>query len=59
MPEQVDYTGVPTDEDMMRQLLPEPEDMYGYRQAFMNDSEAPNRQGNAVEYPRSRRTPRR
>ena len=52
MPEPTDYPGAPTETDMIQQLLPEPDEMYGYRQAFMNDSEAPNRQGNAVEYPR-------
>lgn len=52
MPTDIDYESVPTDTDMMSTLLPEPRDMYGYREAFMNDSEAPNRTGNAVEYPR-------
>jgi hypothetical protein len=51
MPTDINYASAPTDEDMMRTLLPEPEEMYGYREAFMNDSEAPNREGNAVEYP--------
>ena len=48
----IDYASVPTDTDMMRTLLPEPNDMFGYREAFMNDAEAANREGNAVEYPR-------
>lgn len=52
MPEDVDYPGAPTETDMVQQLLPEPDEMYGYRRAFMTDNEAPNRQGNAVEYPR-------
>ena len=52
MPDNVDYPGAPTETDMMQQLLPEPDDMYGYRQAVMTDSEAPNRDGNSVEYPR-------
>ena len=52
MPQDINYESVPTDADMQRTLLPEPDDLFGYRQAFMNDSEAPNRSGNAVEYPR-------
>lgn len=52
MPRNTDYPGAPTANDMVRTLLPEPEDLYGYREAFMVDSEAPNRDGNAVEYPR-------
>ena len=51
MPQDIDYTDAPSERAMQRTLLPEPEEMYGYRQIFMNDSEAPNREGNAMEYP--------
>lgn len=47
----IDYDGVPTDTDMERTLLPEPDDMYAFRNAFRVDREAPNRDGDSVEYP--------
>lgn len=47
----VDYHDVPTDKDMQATLLPEPEEMFAFRNAFQVDSEAPNREGDTVEYP--------
>ena len=51
MPTDIDYNDAPSDTAMQQTLLPEANEMYGYRQAFMNDTEAPNRDGNSVEYP--------
>lgn len=47
----INYDGVPTGEDMERTLLPEPNELYQFRNAFRVDSEAPNRDGDSVEYP--------
>jgi hypothetical protein len=47
----VNYQGVPTATDMEETLLPEPDDIFGYREVFMVDNEAPNRDGDSVEYP--------
>lgn len=47
----VDYDLLPTASDMQTTLLPEPEEMYAFRNAFMVDNEAPNRDGDSVEYP--------
>lgn len=51
MPTPINYDGVPTDTDMEATLLPEPADMFGYRNVFRVDQEAPNRDGDSVEYP--------
>lgn len=47
----INYDGVPTGEDMQATLLPEPNEMYQFRNAFRVDNEATNRQGDSVEYP--------
>ena len=47
----INYDGVPTATDMEATLLPEPEDLFGYRNLFRVDNEAPNRDGDTVEYP--------
>lgn len=46
-----DYDQLPTGTDMERTLLPDPEMMYGFRNMFRVDSEAPNRDGDSVKYP--------
>ncbi|MFC6825680.1 hypothetical protein [Halopelagius fulvigenes] len=51
MPTNVNYSGVPTETDMRNVLLPEPEEMFQFRNAYQVDSEAPNRDGDSVEYP--------
>lgn len=51
MPTNINYDGVPTATDMESTLLPEPEDMYIFRNLFRVDEEAPNRDGDSVEYP--------
>lgn len=48
----ISYDGVPTDTDMEATLLPEPEEMFAFRNAFQVDTNAPNRDGDSVEYPR-------
>lgn len=48
----INYDGLPTGSDMERTLLPEPEEMYAFRNAFRVDNEASNRDGDSVEYPR-------
>lgn len=45
------YDGLPTETDVQRTLLPEPEEMFAFRNAFQVDSQAPNRDGDTVEYP--------
>lgn len=45
------YDSIPTAADMEEVLLPEPEEMYQFRNAFQVDNEAPNRSGDSVEYP--------
>lgn len=45
------YDGLPTETDIQATLLPEPDEMFAFRNAFQVDSEAPNRDGNSVEYP--------
>lgn len=47
----INYDGVPTATDMEATLLPEPSEMYGYRNFFRVDTAAPNRDGDSVEYP--------
>lgn len=47
----IDYSGVPTATDMESTLLPEPEEYFAFRNAFRVDNEAPNRDGDSVEYP--------
>lgn len=47
----VNYQGVPTATDVEQTLLPEPDDLFGYRNIFRVDSEAENRDGDSVEYP--------
>ena len=47
----INYDGVPTGADMQATLLPEPDTMYQFRNAFRVDSEASSRQGDSVEYP--------
>lgn len=47
-----EYAQFPTASDMQTTMLPEPEDMFAFRNAFMVDDEAPNRDGDSVEYPR-------
>lgn len=47
----INYDGVPTDTDMQATLLPDPEQMYVFRNLFRVDEEAPNRDGDTVEYP--------
>lgn len=51
MPTNVTYESIPTAADMREVLLPEPEEMYQFRNAYQVDSEAPNRSGDSVEYP--------
>lgn len=47
----INYPGVPTATDMEETLLPEPSEMFGYREAFRVDEQANNRDGDSVEYP--------
>ena len=47
----ITYDGVPTANDMEATLLPEPRQMFAFRNAFRVDQEAPNRDGDTVEYP--------
>lgn len=51
MPEQVDYDGAPSRAYMRERLMPRPEQILGYRQAFIVDNEASSRDGDAIEYP--------
>lgn len=48
----INYDGLPTGSDMQRTLLPEPEEMFVFRNAYQVDNQAPNRDGDSVEYPR-------
>jgi hypothetical protein len=47
----INYDGVPTATDMEATLLPDPEQMFAFRNAFRVDEQAPNRDGDSVEYP--------
>lgn len=47
----ITYDGVPTGADMQTTLLPNPEEMFAFRNAFQVDDEASNREGDTVEYP--------
>lgn len=48
----INYDGLPTGSDMERTLLPEPREMFAFRNAYQVDNQAPNRDGDSVEYPR-------
>lgn len=47
----INYDGLPTGSDMQRTLLPDPREMFAFRNAYQVDNEAPNRDGDSVEYP--------
>lgn len=51
MPEQVDYTGVPTATDVRTMLEQRTQEMYQFRNAFRIDENAANRDGDSVEFP--------
>lgn len=47
----IDFEGIPTDTDMEATLLPEPDEMFAFRNVFQVDNQAPNRDGDSVTYP--------
>jgi hypothetical protein len=51
MPRKIDYERLPTAHDVEETLLPEPEQMYGWRNLFRVDSQASSRDSDSVEYP--------
>ncbi|WP_394743353.1 phage major capsid protein [Natronococcus roseus] len=54
MPEtDVNYDGVPTANDVQALIEENTEDLYQFRNAFREDTEASNRDGDGIEYPES------